>query len=158
VKIYFFRHGTALSRSEWDGPDDARPLTGDGAAVVRAVSERIEGMRLPIDAILSSPYARAWGTAEILEEVLGSPGLLHAERALEPGRFTLDSFEKMRAAHEGAAGLVLIGHEPSMTAVISELIGGGDLVLKKAGLARVDLTSNRMPRGTLRWLFPPKLL
>lgn len=158
MRLYFFRHGPAMSRAEWDGPDDQRPLTDEGAALTRHVSERLAGMHLPIDAILTSPYARALRTAQILDEALGSPGSLKSDPRLEPGRFTRSALDAMLGEHQGAAGLVLIAHEPSMTAVISDLIGGGELVLKKAGLARVDVDTARTDSpGALRWLFPPKL-
>jgi phosphohistidine phosphatase len=158
VKLYFFRHGPAMSRADWDGPDDKRPLTDEGAAITRDVSQRLAGMGLPIDAILTSPYTRALQTAQILDKALGVTGLLKHEPGLKPARFTRDSLDAMLKKHAGAAGVVLIGHEPSMTAVISDLIGGGDLVLKKAGLARVDIDPEAGSGGALRWLFPPKML
>lgn len=158
MKLYFFRHGPALSRAEWDGPDEQRPLSDGGAEITRAVSRHIARMNLTLDAILSSPYVRAWDTGTILAEALGRPDLLVSERALEPARFTRDALEDALAPHAGSAGVVLIGHEPSMSAVISDLIGGGTLVLKKAGLARVDLHPGTPLAGELRWLFPPKML
>jgi len=159
VRLYFFRHGPAMSRAEWNATDDQRPLTAHGSALARHVSNRLAEMDLPIDAILTSPYARALQTAQILDEVLGSTGLLAPEPRLEPARFTRSALHTMLAEHPDAAGLVLIGHEPSMTAVISELIGGGDIVLKKAGLARVDVGApGAGETAALRWLLPPKLL
>jgi phosphohistidine phosphatase len=159
VRLYFFRHGPAMSRAEWDGPDDQRPLTTEGAELTRHVSKRLAGMDLRIDAILTSPYTRALQTAQLLDKALGATGSLKSEPRLEPDGFTRDSLDAMLTEHEGAAGVVLIGHEPSMTEVISDLIGGGELVLKKAGLARVDIAaaSSGSP-GALRWLFPPKML
>jgi phosphohistidine phosphatase len=159
VKLYFFRHGPAMSRADWDGPDRKRPLTDEGAELTRHVSQRLAGMDLQIDAILTSPYTRALQTAQILDKALGATGLLKPEPRLEPDGFTRSSLDAMLTEHEGAAGVVLIGHEPSMTEVISDLIGGGELVLKKAGLARVDIAaaSTGSP-GALRWLFPPKML
>ena len=159
MRLYFFRHGPAMSRAEWDGPDAERPLTDQGAALTRHVSQRMASMGLQIDAILTSPYARALQTAQILDEVLGSTGLLKLESRLEPARFTRASLDAMLSEHHGTAGVVLIAHEPSMTAVIADLIGGGDLVLKKAGLARVDIDApGATSTAALRWLFPPKLL
>ena len=156
MRLYFFRHGPAMSRDEWDGPDDRRPLTADGIEATRRMSRRIADMGLAPDAILASPYARAWSTGEILVDTLGTPDLLHEESGLEPGRFTPVALEEMLEPHPDAAHLVLIGHEPSMTAVISGLIGGGELALKKAGLARVDLYPGSV-HGVLRWLIQPKM-
>ncbi len=159
TRLYFYRHAPALSRSEWDGPDSDRPLSDDGIATARRVSKAIAKMHLDIGAILASPYARAWHTGEILEEALGSPGLLVAERGLEPSAFDIAALDRMLAAHPDAPSLMLIGHEPSMTEVMSDVIGGGELVLKKAGFARIDLAYGAShATGMLRWLMPPRLL
>jgi len=51
--------------------------------------------------------------------------------------------------------LMIVGHEPDFTEVISELTGA-TLKLSKAGTALVDL--NRSWRnGRLLWLIPPKV-
>jgi phosphohistidine phosphatase len=158
MRLYFYRHAPALSRAEWDGIDSERPLSTDGAETASAMSKHIAGMELTIDAIVSSPFVRAWRTAEILAEEIAAPPLV-ADRGLEPAAFDRKALEAIIDAYADAAGLVIIGHEPSMTAVIADVIGGGDMVLKKAGLARVDLFGTTTPAtGTLRWLIPPKLL
>jgi hypothetical protein len=41
---------------------------------------------------------------------------------------------------------------------VSKLISGGEIVMKKGGLARVDLFSRAPLRGALVWLFAPKVL
>ena len=53
-----------------------------------------------------------------------------------------------------ADGLMIVGHEPDFTSVISELTGAS-LKLSKAGVALVDVDSE-CERGRLLWLFPPK--
>jgi phosphohistidine phosphatase len=112
VKLYFFRHGPALSRAEWGGSDVQRPLSDDGAELTRAVFRRIAGMGLSLGGILASPYVRAWDTGVILAEVLGKPDLLVSESALEPTRFARAALEEALAPYAGSAGVVLIGHEP----------------------------------------------
>ena len=56
---------------------------------------------------------------------------------------------------------MLVGHEPSMSQTIGALVGPGlRLVLKKNGLARVDVDSPTpsVGQGTLRWLLTPSQL
>jgi phosphohistidine phosphatase SixA len=51
---------------------------------------------------------------------------------------------------------MVVGHEPDFSSVIGQLIGSGSVVMRKGGLARVDIT-NPM-RGELVWLLTPQLL
>jgi phosphohistidine phosphatase SixA len=50
----------------------------------------------------------------------------------------------------------LVGHEPTFSLTIAELIGGGRVQMKKGALARVDV--NRNLQGELVWLLQPKIL
>lgn len=158
VRLYFFRHGPALSRSEWDESDDQRPLSEQGESVVRSVSKRIKALELGLGVILASPYERALRTAAILHDVLGDEVPLLEEHGLEPAAFDLDSLADMLEPHRTLDSVVLVGHEPSMSRTASDLIGGGTLVLKKAGLIRIDLNPGTPLTGELRWLVPPSLL
>jgi phosphohistidine phosphatase SixA len=50
--------------------------------------------------------------------------------------------------------LMLVGHEPDFSSVISALTGGF-LKLSKAGVALIDIDPET-EKGRLLWLFPPK--
>ena len=53
--------------------------------------------------------------------------------------------------------LMFVGHEPSMSEVVGDLIGG-EVVMKKGGMARVDGTFFASPlEGELVWLIAPKV-
>jgi phosphohistidine phosphatase SixA len=51
-----------------------------------------------------------------------------------------------------------VGHEPTFSATITTLIGGGRITLKKGALARVEITSFEPLSGDLLWLLQPKTL
>ena len=53
---------------------------------------------------------------------------------------------------------MLVGHEPSMSMTVGELIGGGDVDFKKGALACVEMTRESPLAGRLLWLASPKLL
>ncbi len=158
MKLYFLRHGPALSRSEWNDPDSTRPLSADGKDAVRRVASAVESLVLDLDIVVTSPYERALATARIVAEAFSRPVPVAENRDLEPHRFTAAALEALLESQTGVASIMLVGHEPSMSEVLSEVIGGGDLVMKKGALARVDLHSIARPRGELRWLLTPKLL
>ena len=55
------------------------------------------------------------------------------------------------------AAELVVGHEPDFSGTISALIGGGSVVMKKGGLARIDVVSRHPLRGSLVWLIAPKV-
>ncbi len=155
MRLYFLRHGLA-DWPDWDpARDHERPLTKEGVKKMKSTAETIAALDLKLDAVLSSPYARAYQTADIVAKELGLD-VLH-EPLLAPG-FSTERLEDLLRARPNAAALLLVGHEPSFSTVISQIIGGGRVLLKKGALARVDVEFNDELRGDLIWLLPPKIL
>jgi 8-oxo-dGTP pyrophosphatase MutT (NUDIX family) len=67
--LVLVRHGRAGSRSEWDGPDDLRPLDDRGRRQAQRIAEVLPAFGP--DAILSAPPVRCRETVEPLAERLG---------------------------------------------------------------------------------------
>jgi phosphohistidine phosphatase len=156
-RIYFVRHGRA-DRENFQGDDDTlRPLTGEGAARMAGTARTLAGLALGVDVVLSSPLTRAKQTARILAEALAPPGGLLLEPRLGLG-FTTRDLESMLREYRDWETLLMVGHEPSFSAVIGDVIGGGQVTVKKGSLLRVDLHGQRPPRGVLAWSLPPRLL
>lgn len=155
-RLYFLRHGLA-DRSEWRGDDFSRPLTARGRQQMMRSAETLSALQLDLELILSSPLARAYQTAEIVAEVLGMRDRLMSDDRLAPG-FGPETLRVILAERPTLATLMLVGHEPDFSQTISALIGGGRIVCKKGGLARVDLPDGGGLRGELVWLAPPALL
>ena len=154
--VYFLRHGPAGSRSEWQGPDGLRPLTDDGRKAVGRAAEALARAGVVVDVILTSPLVRARQTAEIAAAALGVVGddLVDDER-LAHG-FGRTALAEILAEHRGQRALMVVGHEPEFSATIGE-VTGGSVVMKKAGVARVDLDPAAV-RGELVWLLAPRIL
>jgi 8-oxo-dGTP diphosphatase len=66
MAIYVVRHAKAGDRAEWEGDDRFRPLTKSGHRQAEELAAWLK--KEPIDAILSSPYARCVQTLEPLAE------------------------------------------------------------------------------------------
>jgi phosphohistidine phosphatase len=158
VQLYLLRHGPAESRSEWTSPDSGRPLTERGIKVTRKVAERIAQLDLGLNALITSPFTRALETARIVDDALSSPGILAEDPGLEPGAFTRTELQRIFTEHDGAEALMLVGHEPSMSRVTADVVGGGRIRLKKSGLIRVDFEDPRTLHGELIFVATPKLL
>jgi len=54
--------------------------------------------------------------------------------------------------------LMLVGHEPDFSKVVGRLIGNGQVVMKKGGLAIVELTDVESLQGRLLCVVPPNML
>jgi phosphohistidine phosphatase SixA len=76
---------------------------------------------------------------------------------LSPG-FDAAFLEEILRERRDSKAILFVGHEPDFSQVVSALIGGGHLLFKKAGLARVDLLRQSPLEGVLVWFFPPRLL
>jgi phosphohistidine phosphatase len=157
MKLYLLRHGKAESRSAWQGSDDDRPLTEEGEEELRREVTVLRDLDLALDVIVTSPLARARRTAELVAKGLGLEERLVEDERLAHG-FDVGRLEQVLAAHGPAGAMMVVGHEPDFSATVAELIGGGDIVMKKGGLARVDVTAPVAGGGELVWLLTPPLL
>lgn len=156
MRLFFLRHGLA-DHSEWDGDDYLRPLTPKGINRMKKEAVTISKLNLGLNAIHTSPLTRAYQTAEIVANELQMLDTFHVDDRLSPGfgRLALQSITRDYAADER---VMLVGHEPDFSLTIEALIGGGSIVCKKGGLARVDLYHAGILDGELVWLLPPKIL
>ncbi len=155
--LYFLRHGLALDREEWKDDDLLRPLTSRGMKNMLRQAETFRALDLGLDIIISSPLVRAYQTADIVAKRLGMQNELVQDDRLGPG-FGYPELVEMLKDHAEADQVMLVGHEPGFSQAIGALIGGGGVVCKKGGLARVDITASDPLQGVLVWLVPPKLL
>ncbi len=157
MNCYFLRHGIAAEADEWSGSDFDRPLTRDGRARMEREAKAIADLSLELDSIVTSPLLRAKQTAEIVAERLDLGGKLAEDPRLANG-FNFEGLRAILADHPNDKAIMLVGHEPSMSATIGRAIGGASIELKKAALAGIEFTDSGSKRGTLFSLIPPKVL
>jgi phosphohistidine phosphatase len=149
MQLYFFRHGEA-DWPGWTKPDDERPLTDFGKKEARQVAKFLNRLKVKPDLLVTSPLPRALQTAEVAAEQLKTK--LRQDEALEPG-FGISELRTVLKRHRSKV-LMLVGHEPDFSSVISALTGAS-LKLSKAGVALVDIDPEA-EKERLLWLFPPK--
>ena len=155
--LYFLRHGEAADAGAWPGDDFHRPLTPEGRERMAREAEAIARVGVALDAIVTSPLVRARQTAAILADALQlSDKLVEDERL--GANFDFELLADILHDHRAARALMLVGHEPSLSAVIGRLIGKAAVNVKKGSLARVDLSGASELRGELIWLVPPRVL
>jgi phosphohistidine phosphatase len=151
IQLCFFRHGIAIERDDPSVTSDAeRPLTDDGERKTRTAAEGLARLGAGYDKILTSPWLRARQTAAILAEVLGLP----APQVLPQLAGDRAPTELVEAL-SGSRGklMLLVGHEPLLSATVVHLLGGDwSLDLKKAGACSIEVDA-LPPRksATLLW-------
>jgi phosphohistidine phosphatase len=124
--IYLLRHGDAEAG---DSDDAARRLTAKGERQAHAAGAALAALGAKTDACLASPKVRAAETARLACEPLG----LEPETAAELRGGGFDAL----ALAAGRGDVLLVGHEPDISAEIGRLTGA-NVKLKKGGLAVVD--------------------
>ena len=70
MECVLLRHGIAVERDEWAGPDSDRPLTERGAKRVAQVAAGLNRLDVQPTHVLSSPLIRAIETAKIMHSSL----------------------------------------------------------------------------------------
>jgi phosphohistidine phosphatase len=161
-ELVVVRHAIAEHRDPGRWPDDtARPLTADGAERFARAARGLRRIVPEIDAVLASPHARAWQTAEILEREAGWPGPEPCA-ALAAASSAGDALAAVRELTRRRS-VAVVGHEPQLSMLVSLLVGGDSnacaLELKKGAAALVAFTGDPAPgRAVLRWSASPRML
>ncbi len=112
--------------------------------------------------ILSSPLRRAEETAGILVPVLAPDLPIEIYPPLAPGNPIPEMINGLRA-YRRAHHLILVGHEPGLGCLASQLLTGSPSTLhmafKKGGAVAIEIAA-LPPRaaGTLRWFLSAKQL
>jgi phosphohistidine phosphatase len=160
VEIYLVRHAAAFGRDPDRWPDDGeRPLTPEGEEEFRLAARGLARLTPRMDAILSSPYQRAWRTAEILSELDSWPAPKPVA-VLEP---TLPPEKAALALEDYAGSVAVVGHRPGLHELAAYLLTGEghalEIALGKGGAACIRFDGAVQPgAGELRWLLTPEVL
>jgi phosphohistidine phosphatase len=163
MNVFILRHGLAVEPGSAGFAKDAdRPLTAKGERKLWKIGEAIEELEICFDWVLSSPYVRARQTAEIIAEALGVSKKLEFCEALTPAGSPAKLIETVDAQTPPPENVLLVGHEPYLSELISLLISGSrdlPLTMKKGGLCKLAVETLRHGQcATLEWLLTPKQL
>jgi phosphohistidine phosphatase len=180
LNLFLLRHGDAGKRVLSGASIDAA-LTETAKKDIVAIARAMKALDLEICKILTSPLRRSVQTARTLGRVLEMEDkiLVCTELAPEGSRIQLSG---RLHQYPPDSSIVIVGHEPYLSNMLHEIVfhekskvvpkrsssiskkvpgtqTSSGITLKKAGLAKVRLTS-LMPKmqGELRWLMTPRIL
>ncbi|MCK9630230.1 MAG: phosphohistidine phosphatase SixA [Methanoregula sp.] len=158
MDVFILRHGKA-EVAKPGGRDADRPLTKKGRDDILAVALWIAAHDPEFDLIAASPLARAQETAAIIADVLEVPQKMATWKVLVPGGDT-DTVCREIGRYPDNAAVLLVGHEPLLSSLISRIISGNEgagIVMTKGGLAKIrNFSYAGRPSGELHWLLTVK--
>jgi phosphohistidine phosphatase len=160
MKLYVMRHGPAEDHAE-SGVDADRPLSASGRQRVCAVGKLLVQEQEDPLAIVTSPLVRAVQTAEIVALVtaLGEKGgTVDVRRDIAPGGDGARLVHHLLAA--GSKRVMLVGHEPDLSGLVSGLLGSFGRAFEKAMVVGIHMPANgtAWARPRLRFILDPKAL
>jgi phosphohistidine phosphatase len=158
MDIYLLRHGSAGQYTAGSN-DDQRPLDKTGEQQSHDVGRALAELGVKLDAIISSPLTRALQTATIAAAELGHKDKIVADEALRP-EASYRQLESLLARYARKKAILLVGHNPSMTEFLTQMLAGGDarefIDFKKGAVAKVERV-DRQP-AVLKWCLTPKVV
>ncbi len=155
MELYFFRHGHSEDAQGPDFDDFARKLTDKGIERTRAAGRGLVKLGVKPAKIFTSPRLRARQTADILAGALGVTPIAREEMNFG---FNHKLLPALINEMSNDLSVMFVGHEPDLSILVSSLIGGGEIEIKKGGLVRVDLLARMPLRGVLLWALTPRTL
>jgi phosphohistidine phosphatase len=131
AQLWLLRHGEAVPHES--KPDDDRELTPRGERQAVAAGEGLARLGLEFDACYTSPKVRALQTARLACAALNAEPI--EDEVLADGFSREDALELL-LRHGPDARVLVVGHEPSFSQVVHDIIGGR-IDFKKGGVAAV---------------------
>ena len=122
-RLLLLRH----AKSSWDDPslaDRDRPLAPRGHKAAERMADHLRSSVPAVDLVLCSPALR---TTETLEHVGGA--FADAEMVIEDGLYGAgddELLDRLRQVSDDVRGVALIGHNPGIQELATELAGGGE--------------------------------
>ena len=161
--LLIIRHAIAVEREEFarSGQDDSlRPLTDEGRAKMRKVTQGLTRLIPGVDVLATSNLTRATETAAIVATAYDGMEAVVVD-ALSPERQPAAFLQWLRGQKLQAV-IAAVGHEPHLGTLASWLLAGKDrsfITFKKGGICLLEFA--RTPRAgdaALHWLLTPRQL
>ena len=154
------RHGIAEEVSD-TGRDRDRVLTEEGIKKTEESGKALRKLGIEFDVILSSPFPRAWQTAEAIAEELGCKGILKGIDVLGAESSALAALNQLSIETRKFASVLIVGHEPILSELISFLLSGSpglSIAMKKGGLCKLTCVRPEPGGCRLDWHLTSKHL
>ena len=147
--LILVRHGDAY-RDDVTLQDTERPLTPRGRRESAAAARRLASLVQRADVVVCSPARYALDTADIWQKILKIPAehlqikpeIYQAER--------VDILRVVRQLNDGNDTVVLVGHNPGVTALLHYLNGRSIEMMPQSSFAVISIDVDQWSRIALR--------
>jgi len=165
MNLFLLRHASAGVRRMNPVLDVKRPLDKDGKRHCLQLAYLLNAMNVNFDLVVSSGLKRSLQTAQLVATETGYESKIMISTALAPSA-TFEQFHRLVRECADYENVLIVGHNPNITAFLAQLIFGAGAAttvagqpprirLRKGSLARVSM--NRGP-ATLQWLMEPRMV
>lgn len=158
MRLYLQRHAEPVPGHPLDA---TRPLTENGKMQAAQMAAFLVADVGRVDIVISSPFARAIETAEIMADALGS--YVATTTMLEPDAKPEDAWMEIERLGQQSQDVLIVGHDPAINLLLAWLINGGSIRFEHGAIAHV--AQKTMQRDThqqvvarLMWFVDPKLV
>ena len=153
MKLYLMQHGKSVSKEE----DPERPLASQGADEVMEIAEFLSKVGVRVSRVIHSGKTRAKQTAEIIISRLNPGEEPVAQKGLSPMDDVKDCFDQINALKDD---IMIVGHLPHLTRLISLLIAGSESIsvvaFQHGGV--VCLSRNNELHWSVSWIVVPGIV
>ena len=144
------------------GRDHDRPLSDRGKQDAALIGRYLSAIDSRPDSVITSSALRARSTVDIAAESGAWRCPIQATDTFYDTAAGV-ALEKVQAQPADTKILLISGHEPAWSALVSFLIGGGSMHFPAGGLACVEFHAQHWrdvqpSRGQLAWLITPRVL
>jgi phosphohistidine phosphatase len=155
--VYLMRHAHADTKpSATSEYLDDRCLSEEGQEKLEKSLPFFRSLDIPLEAIVSSPMARARETAEYVARATGLA--VQTDELLLPGAEPSCYWRVLRADRlQGVSSVLMVAHEPDLGHFLGTILGGAEhaFPFKRAALASITLEGRI---GRLRYFVPNRFL
>ncbi len=151
-RLYIVRHADAGDPAEWIGPDAERPLSSKGVKQAARLAAALVAAGTNVGSLRTSPARRCTETCAVIAAALETTATIDEQLADGP---TAAHVAKL-LARRGHDALLLVGHQPHLGNLITELTGIASIPVEKGSMIRIDIAAPYTPgSGRLVALVPP---
>lgn len=164
MNLYILRHASAGTRRANPVVDLKRPLDKEGKRHCLHLAYVLNALKLSFDLVVSSPLKRSLQTAQLVGTETGYESRILISNALSPTA-SFDQFQRLLRECESYENLLIVGHNPSITAFLGQLLAQShaepdELAASRFRLRKGSLARLTVERGvsTLQWLLDPRIV
>jgi len=157
MNVFILRHASAGVKRLNPLLDLKRPLDKDGKSHCLHLAYVLNAMKVSFDLVVSSPLKRSLQTAQLVATETGYEQRILISNGLLP-EATYTQFQRLLRECAVYENVLVVGHNPNLSAFLGQLVGGGEDALARVRLRKGTIAKVSLQRGpgVLQTLIDPR--